>query len=271
MNNPNDFNFFFFLFPFVILVVVITTLVLVFRAQQARLRIALEAVAARWQGRAYDGGLFGNSFAELQISGLSARLQFKKPNKQTLTELTIHFPDGRLRLEIYPQTIVHQVGKLLGMQDIEVGRPAFDDAFIIQGNDLLLIREYLSLESQAAIQALASFTFYYNLHLTISGGTLRVTKQGVAQRELELVTFISAFETLFLALVSTRTLGIEFLPTTAPPRVSTSHCQVCGEGLQGPLVYCASCQTPHHLECWQYVGACSVYACGQKRYRATPK
>jgi hypothetical protein len=42
-------------------------------------------------------------------------------------------------------------------------------------------------------------------------------------------------------------------------------CQVCGEKLEGKVVYCASCSTPHHPDCWEYLDRCSVYACGGKR------
>jgi hypothetical protein len=43
-------------------------------------------------------------------------------------------PDG-FRFTIYRKSILSDLGKLLGMQDIEVGDPEFDEAFIIKGND----------------------------------------------------------------------------------------------------------------------------------------
>lgn len=39
-------------------------------------------------------------------------------------------------------------------------------------------------------------------------------------------------------------------------------CQVCGVGLSaGPVVYCSKCKTPHHKDCWDYLGQCSTFAC----------
>jgi hypothetical protein len=257
-----------FLIPFAIMgLVALVAIILASRNHRQRIA-SLRAIAERWSGRVHDGGMFGQPHAELQIKGISARLQFTKVGKQSFTELTIHFPDPTLRLEIYPQTVFHQVRKLLGMQDIEVGIRSFDDAFIIQGNSPFLIREYLSLEAQYALVALTGFTFFHNLHLNIGGSTLRVTKQGQLTSAQDLTQYVILFESLFNALLYTRTVGIEFLPTTIPTARPDSHCQVCGEGLQGNIVYCASCGTPHHLDCWQYVGHCSVYACGQQRYRA---
>jgi hypothetical protein len=43
-------------------------------------------------------------------------------------------PDG-FRFSIYRKSIFSDMGKLLGMQDIEVGDHEFDEAFIIKGND----------------------------------------------------------------------------------------------------------------------------------------
>jgi hypothetical protein len=42
--------------------------------------------------------------------------------------------DG-FRFTIYRKGIFSGLGKLLGMQDVEVGYPEFDEAFIIKGND----------------------------------------------------------------------------------------------------------------------------------------
>ncbi len=43
-------------------------------------------------------------------------------------------PEG-FRFTIYRKNFFSDLGKLLGMQDIEVGEPEFDEAFIIKGND----------------------------------------------------------------------------------------------------------------------------------------
>ena len=43
-------------------------------------------------------------------------------------------PEG-FRFTIYRKSIFSDLGKFLGMQDIEVSDPDFDEAFIIKGND----------------------------------------------------------------------------------------------------------------------------------------
>ncbi len=40
-------------------------------------------------------------------------------------------------------------------------------------------------------------------------------------------------------------------------------CQVCGEAPgKASVVLCAQCETPHHAECWRFIGKCSTFACG---------
>ena len=48
-------------------------------------------------------------------------------------------PEG-FRFTIYRKSFFSDMGKLLGMQDIEVGDPEFDETFIIKGNDETRVR-----------------------------------------------------------------------------------------------------------------------------------
>jgi hypothetical protein len=47
------------------------------------------------------------------------------------------------------------------------------------------------------------------------------------------------------------------------------ECQVCGETMESRVVFCAKCRTPHHEECWSYVGQCSTYGCREIRFTRT--
>src|SRR5215213_9199870 len=62
-------------------------------------------------------------------------------------------PEG-FRFTIYRKGLFSGLGKLLGMQDIEVGDPEFDEAFIIQGNDESKVRElFADPEVRALVRA----------------------------------------------------------------------------------------------------------------------
>src|SRR3954468_21485086 len=49
-------------------------------------------------------------------------------------------PEG-LRFTVYRKGLFSELGKLLGMQDIDVGDPDFDEAFIVKGTDESRVRE----------------------------------------------------------------------------------------------------------------------------------
>ena len=51
-------------------------------------------------------------------------------------------PHG-FRFTVYRKGFLSEFGKPLGMQDIEVGDPDFDEAFIVQGNDEARVRTFL--------------------------------------------------------------------------------------------------------------------------------
>ena len=62
-------------------------------------------------------------------------------------------PEG-FRFTIYRKGLFSDLGKLLGMQDIEVGDPEFDEAFIIKGNDEVRVRDlFADPEIRSLIQA----------------------------------------------------------------------------------------------------------------------
>lgn len=230
-------------------------------------RGALEAVAKRWNGRVQPVGILGHELV-MQIGDAYGRLSYSRRGKSgSFTHLTIYFPDQQLRLELTVQNLLQQLRKMLGMYDLEIGSRQFDDAFIINGNYPELIREYLTADAQVAISELSRFgSLSPDLHLTIQAGILRVTKHRALKSESELNGLISRFERVFTALAYARNAGIEFVTAQPLPLVQDTQCQVCGQPLAGKIVFCASCKTPHHLDCWQYFESCAVYGCGQHRY-----
>lgn len=190
------------------------------------------------------------------------------------THLTIAWPSNNLRCEIFPTSVLSGLRKLIGMQDIEIGSPSFDEPFIITGNDAAAIQKLLTPEAQQALLELArvhsgSFFGGYEFHLSISRGGLTITKLGYISERHILDRFVRLFLQFFDASQPSIS-GIEFLSSkerSQPPRSEDEpHCIVCGEPLRSEVVSCRSCRTPHHLDCWQYFGGCGTYGCGERRY-----
>jgi Prokaryotic RING finger family 1 len=83
----------------------------------------------------------------------------------------------------------------------------------------------------------------------------------------ELLQFVEAALDLYDQALLTHTHGITFLEQHAAQVVECAVCRVCGEEIHEGLIFCRRCKTPHHRECWQYVGRCSVFACGETQFR----
>jgi hypothetical protein len=51
--------------------------------------------------------------------------------------------DG-FRFQVYRSGLFTELGKMLGMQDIEIGDPAFDQTYVLKGNDENKVRQFFS-------------------------------------------------------------------------------------------------------------------------------
>lgn len=236
----------------------------------------LNRVATRFRGRLENNYWFEHPVIRLQFQGAPALLQFRHgSNRGSHTVFSIAWPDSNFRCEIYPQDIFSGFRKLLGTEDIQIGSPQFDAAFFIAGTDRAAVRQVLSAEVQSLIFRLLTLTssnvfVARDIQVRWAGGLLSVTKPAMLATYESLEQFLSLSALLYSAALATRHSGIEFLGEVREPDAIESQCQVCGEALTGELVYCASCETPHHRDCWHYFGGCSTYACGQKKFLPQP-
>jgi hypothetical protein len=239
-------------------------------AQQRKRNEVVQRIADRFHGRLEVHDFFGYPKVRLRVQDAPAVLKFVHVGEDnTHTRLTITWPDPHLRCEIYPQSAFSGFRKLWGALDIEIGSPQFDSAYLIEGNSKSAVRELLTAEVQAIIRKLAALSpgkaSGDDIQVKWADGVLTITKP------YHLATYASLEQLILLSaeLVAAATLasaGIEFVGEVKEPDAIPSQCQICGDSLSRDLVYCASCHTPHHRECWDYFGGCSTYACGQNKY-----
>ena len=107
-------------------------------------RLAQE-IGARFQA----GGYWGTDLVQAQVDDwiLTLDCYTVSTGKSTITYTRMRAPfvnrDG-LRFTIYRNGFFSEFGKMLGMQDVEVGLSPFDREFILQGNDESKIRALLA-------------------------------------------------------------------------------------------------------------------------------
>jgi hypothetical protein len=49
------------------------------------------------------------------------------------------------------------------------------------------------------------------------------------------------------------------------------ECPICGQAFRDSVVWCATCKTPHHKDCFSYAGHCAVYGCTGRSFQGFPE
>jgi hypothetical protein len=104
-------------------------------------------IGAGFHSRFWSGTKVAIDYGAWTIT-LDSFTVYTRQSHQTYTRFRAPYlnPDG-FRFSIYRRHFFTGVAKLLGMQDIEVGHPEFDAAFVIQGNDEMKVRALFADES----------------------------------------------------------------------------------------------------------------------------
>ncbi|HZL87006.1 MAG TPA: RING finger protein [Pirellulaceae bacterium] len=238
---------------------------------RASFRQKLEQVARHLHGRVVSRGELFADFAEIHFEheGYPAAIRFSPRGRGSYyTHVEIRWNGPRVRCEIYPESFLSGLRKLMGMQDIVIGSPRFDSAFVITGDDEPAIKALLNGHVQTAIFHLAGYVS--GIHVQMGSRSLLVTCAGLVSEFARLVELERLCRELCDAAIAAQGHGIEFLEgMPAAMKLgdgADAHCMVCGETLDSQVVYCRSCKTPHHRDCWTYGGGCSTYGCGEKKF-----
>ncbi len=100
-------------------------------------------------GRFIPAGLWKSSRVESEVGPWTIVLDTYRRSQgktsQVYTRMKVPYVNpGQLRFKVYRKGIFSELGKFLGMQNIDVGDFEFDGAFIVKGNDEGKIRELFS-------------------------------------------------------------------------------------------------------------------------------
>ena len=102
----------------------------------------------------------------------------------------------------------------------------------------------------------------HDVEVAVERGFFYVRKDGPFRESSAVRTFVDLGLALFEQVKVTQCRGIDFV-TSAGVVVQDAKCGVCHAEVVSDMVICVKCKTPHHLDCWQYVGKCSVFGCGE--------
>jgi hypothetical protein len=167
------------------------------------------------------------------------------------------------------------------LSDVSLGDLAFDEMFLVEESCSGLAAELLTPDVRARLvglrRAMVLFgkTATAGIALTLFRNRAILTIPETSDPE-QLDWALGLMRAVVAAVIDLGGLVVQAsaeVPAAAEPQekegsavvavVPGGECLVCGSDLAGaPVVRCGDCSTPHHAECFRYVGRCCVYACG---------
>jgi len=233
----------------------------------------MRRLAALVGGKYTPSGGWWLGTLEWTVRGREAALRrFDEPSGFTtgtrvVVDMRGHSPGT---LKIVPAGAASKLRLMYSRQDLDVGDAAFDRDFIVRANPPSLAASVFSPERRARVVASVR-------KLSRRGtGFIDLRKQAL---EVGVTETLTGWHEL-LGLVESANEFVHYILDVEPSAgilwiedkpSGGGQCQVCGTGMREGVVHCASCKTPHHEECWKYMGECSTFACKETRYVADGK
>ena len=199
------------------------------------------------------------------IAGQAAQI----PRTRVVTRFGRGIP---FRLELAPMARPAPPQAPKGTRSVKVGDPAFDRGFLVQANDLEMARDFLDPKVRASIGNLQRMVHAGGILVSINPERLLVQVdrnlgQSVDALAAAVGEALIIHDGLLDGVLVRMNQGIAIVeqPDTLKEDSGPAICKVCGEAIvEDAVIVCASCNTPHHRDCWEYVGGCSIYGCSGK-------
>jgi hypothetical protein len=242
----------------------------------ARFR-AYRHLAGRFRGRYESRGLSDPPTVSFVHNGTSVRVglaptipgQPSSPRTRVVARFRRGIP---FRLELAPAVRPAPAQPPKGTRAVLTGDLDFDHGYSVQANDPEMARDFLSPRVRWAIGNLSRMVHPGGMLVSINPERLLVQiDRNLGQLTEVLHQVVSEslviHDGLLQGVTRRQSQGIDIVAAgesvaadDGPPT-----CKVCGNAIDGgPVVACAACKTPHHRECWEWVGVCSIYGCGCK-------
>ena len=232
-----------------------------------RQQMAYRQLAQHFHGVCQRGGWFGYPSVRFRYGAASASVTtYSLGGSVRVTQVQIEWPDPSFRCEIATRDGFASTTSLDGLRPIAINVPEFNNMYVLRGTALPEIQQLLSGAVRWQIEKLRRLFGDRRVRVVIGHGGLTIQKRCEIQSFQELLEFTRLSLELYDQAMLTRAAGIEFVEELSAQLLENVTCQICGDSIEEQLVYCRRCKTPHHLDCWQYNGTCSVFACGETRF-----
>ncbi len=238
-----------------------------------RLTGSYRRLAQRLGGTCRRPGWFSNPTTEFNYRSVRACARAISSVEQLVgrgpaTQLVIPWPDIGFSCEIrYPRPEPRSL-RSDGLQGVPSGPNQLMRHYMVRSSNHAIASETLNDVVAFQIEKLRRTPSTGHLCVQLQPASLTITK-GQAMYHYEYLThFVDEALVLYDQIMLTRSRGVEFIEEQSAQVLDEVVCRVCGEDIEEDLVFCRRCKTPHHRECWQYNGKCSVFACGETHFQS---
>jgi hypothetical protein len=239
---------------------------------------AYRQLATRYNGRYESRGLSETPTVSFNYNGSTVRVGLAptiagQPDQIPRTRVVARFQSGiPFRMELAPVSRPAPPQPPKGTRSVKLGDPAFDSGYVVQANDEEMARDFLGPPAREAITNLQRGVQSGGMLVSINPERLLVQidrNLGLSSEALSWVVqkALVLHDGLIEGVSRRVTQGIAIVDQPGAPDDDEGPpiCKVCGEPIgYGAVIVCAVCNTPHHRDCWEYVGACSIYGCNGK-------
>jgi hypothetical protein len=237
---------------------------------------AYRQVAARFGGKYEHRGLSDPPTVSFRHSGAHVRVGLAPnvPGQPVVprTRVVARFAKGLpLRLELAPASRPSPIQPPKGTRVVCIGDAEFDRAYIIRANDPDITRDFLSPSVRWAIENLRRLAPPGGMLISVNPERMlvQVDRNMGPQPEPLCGTVSFALGILDQLVLSVQVRLAQGISIVAAGPASSDDagpplCKVCGETITAKHVVCTTCRTPHHRDCWVFVGGCSIFGCNSK-------
>ncbi len=146
-----------------------------------------------------------------------------------------------------------------GTIEVRTGDREFDLHYVVRSTPPALARDLLD---AAARERFRAFGRRGDVSLVAGSRVMALRFVGLAGDDAEREKWRNEFRDLGLALAARLCAGDGGVLVLDDSPGGDPTCQVCGTPIGAAPAVCTSCATPHHRDCWEFMGRCSTYACG---------
>ncbi len=229
--------------------------------------VSFQMLAQRYGGWFSPAGVFRRPAATFNYKEMTCHVRCRgRGASGPETELRIQWPIKNMRIEVLRNYGQPRIRAFRLKEVASVGDPAFEEQFGIYAQDPELARQLLSSGVRWQIQQLNNFRDQDSVYVGIHKGWLTIAKYSYIKKTQTLDDFVRFALDVFDQLMLTLSKGIEFKDDGVLSAVEVVQCPVCSNDVEGQMVICVRCKTPHCLDCWQYNGSCGMFACGETRF-----